>query len=479
MEKVNSSLTKKLRHQILGISLVFILILNSLFVFLMVNEINQRNKTQFIKESELLAQSISESLSDTTTMGSKMMGKGHRTIEKRYNALIQGLSSSSLFLYDLNFNLIGDQAPQHNPSNLFQHGSYHRYQHSLFAYQDQSVQPIYLNQELQYYLLTESKPYTFLSVIGNALPLLLMSSLLSLILMALLIHRLAQKISEPILELTQQTQAFSQGFYNQKNSIQQNDEIGRLAHLINHFGDELQAAKQQQAHIDSQQKEFIASLSHELKTPISIIELTIEKMVQQDPTHQELNQLKNESAHLKTLVNDLMDLTKLEHPEFKLEKTNVNINDILSDVLRSCRHQAAQQAITFNNQIHDVINFHGDYVRLRQMFLIVLDNAIKYSFPHSTITITGNQHEVSIMNQGVGIQPEEMDKIFNRYYRSLTTTQSGSGLGLAIAKEIANRHQIQIKVSSIINQTTQFQFIFPKEKEDISSSNSIRFVDHE
>jgi signal transduction histidine kinase len=103
----------------------------------------------------------------------------------------------------------------------------------------------------------------------------------------------------------------------------------------------------------------------------------------------------------------------------------------------------------------------GDYGRLRQMFLIILDNAVKFSPQGSTVTVTMKENKVSIQDCGIGIAPEDLPYIFDRFYKVKSEeNKNGTGLGLAIAKQIADRHNIQIYIKSKVNQGTEFLFRF-------------------
>ena len=111
----------------------------------------------------------------------------------------------------------------------------------------------------------------------------------------------------------------------------------------------------------------------------------------------------------------------------------------------------------------------GDYGRLRQMFLVIVDNAVKFSRENSKVYITmecDNEIRVAIRDEGVGISEEELPNIFDKFYKSkLRQNAKGSGLGLAIAREICLKHDGQIKVDSEVGQGTTFRFIFPKMEE--------------
>lgn len=448
MVQIKDSLTKKLTRKISFIILIILIVLNLLYLFLSTQQSIHQNKASFINQSSAIAQTISETLNEEDR---PRMGNRHNMIERQYNNLLSNLSNSSIYLYNQENQKISQNSPQNDPSNLFSSESnYQQIKHSLFSYQQQVLLDI---PNTQYKGLFESPIISLF----NASPVLIISSLFSLLLAYLITRTIASKITQPITQITEITQQYRKENYKPRSSINQNDEIGLLSQAINQFGHELQEAKIHKEQEESIQREFIATLSHELKTPLSIIELSLENFDPNNPNT--IENIKQESNHLKHLVNDLIDLTKLEHPEFKLEHKPVSIHDIINDVSRSLRIKVNKNNLNLVSHLTTPINIQGDYVRLRQLFFIILDNAIKFS--RNKIEI--NQlafNTLSIKDDGLGLSPENLNKIFDRYFQVEKTRTQGSGLGLSIAKEIANRHNITIDVKSEINKYTEFILTF-------------------
>ena len=186
------------------------------------------------------------------------------------------------------------------------------------------------------------------------------------------------------------------------------------------------------------------------------------------------HQILSESIHLQKLINDLIDLSKLQNTDFSIEKSPLSLYEIANDAARSMNQPARLKNIkidiAYSKDIDNYI-FEGDYFRIRQMIIIILDNAIKFSYEGNPIKI--NIEKVSskngikeikmdISNKGSGISGKDISNIFERFHKSEgENNESGMGLGLAIAKQIAIRHDIEISVSSIPGQETVFSFIFP------------------
>ena len=149
-------------------------------------------------------------------------------------------------------------------------------------------------------------------------------------------------------------------------------------------------------------RDFVANISHELKTPVTVIRGSLEALCDEVVTDSEQiksyhRQMLNESIYLQRLISDLLDLSKLQNIDFKIEKQELNLCDILSDAIRSAGHLANEKNIEIR-QIFDAqsLEVAGDYGRLRQMFLIILDNAVKFSPAGSEINVSLNNGIVSI-----------------------------------------------------------------------------------
>ncbi|RVU54986.1 sensor histidine kinase [Anaerosphaera multitolerans] len=219
---------------------------------------------------------------------------------------------------------------------------------------------------------------------------------------------------------------------------------------------------------EQNRKDFLASVAHELKTPLTIVKTSLENLQSRDNlTEDEMRQSSLQSLmeinYLQRFVNDLLDLSKLENPGFSIDICDVYLSELISDITRSVRRMAEEKDIAIIIKDIPNVSIQGDYERLRQMFFIILDNAIKFSGSGSSVTIAGEGSRISVCDEGSGISEEELPHIFDRFYRNEEKeNRSGTGLGLAIAKEIAERHKISLKVKSKENIGTCFYLDFSK-----------------
>jgi len=264
---------------------------------------------------------------------------------------------------------------------------------------------------------------------------------------------LARYFSKPLHKMTETSILLTGGNYSAKTGIVRDDEIGVLAKSIDELSTKLFEAGKESEKLEQMRKDFISNISHELKTPVTVIRGSLEALIDEvvvDPkkVKEYYKSMLNDSIHLQRLVNDLMDLSKLSNPQFKIESAMVNFTDILEDSLKSISNKAFEKNIDIKAEYGiEPIPFEGDYGRLRQMIIILLDNAVKYSPENTNIEITANAKGFAIKDQGEGIAPEHLPLIFDRFYRA-NHINTGSGLGLAIAKQIAQRHGIELKVKT-------------------------------
>ena len=225
------------------------------------------------------------------------------------------------------------------------------------------------------------------------------------------------------------------------------------------------ASKESERLIQMKQ-DFMANISHELKTPVTVIRGSAEALCDKiitEPEQVELyhKQILNDSIMLQRLVEDLLELSRLQNTDFSVNKEKVNVCEVVSDAVHTARNLAKKKNIEVRFEMSESREIQGDYARLRQMFMVVLDNAIKFSNENGNVEVVCNRDFISIKDYGCGIKKEDMKYIFERFYKiDNDSNRTGTGLGLAIAWQIALRHDIEIEVVSEIGQGAEFKFIF-------------------
>ena len=336
--------------------------------------------------------------------------------------------------------------------------------------------PIKNGQTIEGVVLLHSPVKYMSSALKSGIYTLIFSILVALILASISAVWLSISFTKPLNKIRDTTTELAKGNYEVTTQVNQNDEIGELAKSIDKLALQLDKSSKESERFEKMRQNFIANISHELRTPITVIRGSIEAIC--DGIIKDSEQLKDyneqilsDSIHLQRLVNDLIDLTKLQNTDFSIDKSTINLFEIINDAVRSMKQISTKKGVKINFSAENAIEedkylFVGDYQRIRQMIIIVLDNAIKFSNENQKVDIflkkENNKYEIKICDNGRGIDSKNIGEIFNRYHKSNTEeNKNGMGLGLAIAKEIAIRHNIEIMVESEPYIKTVFTFLIP------------------
>ena len=326
--------------------------------------------------------------------------------------------------------------------------------------------PITANDEIIGALLIHSPVEGMNDAIKEGFRILFISILTALILSVFLSVALALTFTRPLNKMKNTAALLALGNYNVKTEIKQNDEIGDLAETMDMLSQRLSEADEERNRDQKQRQDFITNISHELRTPVTVIRGSLEALCDEvvtepDQVKEYHKQMLNESKSLERLVNDLLELSRLQNTDFKIEMQELNICDVLKDSVRSASNLARKKNINIEYSFdRDVFLTKGDYGRLRQMFLTVIDNSVKFSYENSSINIIMNNNRIIIKDKGIGISDEDLPKIFDRYFSVKSDeNKTGTGLGLTIAKQIALRHNIELFAESQLNEGTSFVFV--------------------
>lgn len=283
---------------------------------------------------------------------------------------------------------------------------------------------------------------------------------------------LSHRFVTPLHKMMECTTKLTGGHYGAKTGVSQSDEIGVLAEHIDALANQLSALEKERQELDQMRQNFFSDISHELRTPLAVLKGNIELLrgglvCDEALLRTRFDQLYSDAAQLERLVNDLLELTRLQNPHFRINMDVINLSDVLSDSVRLMRQHAERKKILihFDNQAGP-FPVLGDYGRLRQLMIILLDNAIKFSPEQSAIELVSKRSaggcEVSVTDHGAGMDEETLSHIFARYFHnSSRQNRSGTGLGLPIAKEIALRHGLAFTCESKVGDGTVFTLAFP------------------
>jgi two-component system sensor histidine kinase CiaH len=216
------------------------------------------------------------------------------------------------------------------------------------------------------------------------------------------------------------------------------------------------------------QKRFIADASHELKTPLAVINTNADVLLaNRDDTIREqakwLHHIKSETERMKTLTNDLLYLTEIDDTREKMLYAPFNLSEAVESVILTMEAVIFEKNIELSYEIEPELVMSGNGEQIKQVVMILLDNAIKYAGSQGLIILALKKRatdiQLAVTNTGEGIAPEHLDRIFDRFYRvdrSRSRKQGGYGLGLAIAKSIVEQHKGKIYAKSVLGKTTTF-----------------------
>lgn len=221
------------------------------------------------------------------------------------------------------------------------------------------------------------------------------------------------------------------------------------------------------------QKQFIADASHELKTPLAVINTNADVLLSnsEDKISDQskwLHYIKSEVDRMTNLINDLLYLTQMDYSEIKMIFTDFNLSEAVENVILTMEAIIFENNISLTYDIEPNLMIHGNSEQIKQVVIILLDNALKYTNKNGTVNITLKKYHNSIIlsltNTGEGIPEDQINKIFDRFYRidkSRARKTGGYGLGLAIAKAIVDQHGGKIYAKSILNESTTFSVELP------------------
>lgn len=220
--------------------------------------------------------------------------------------------------------------------------------------------------------------------------------------------------------------------------------------------------------IEEEQNRFISSVSHELKTPLTTIIGYIDMLKRRGTSDQKLTEKALTTAGIEAnrllrLVNDLLNINKLHNYDFELIFTNIDLDALISEVCSQMDMTGMESNIGVLYEPHELPEIKGDYDRLKQTLINVIDNAIKYSSSEDVIKVNaitvGDYIEITVRDYGEGIPPDKQEKVFESFYRveddrTRLSKKGGYGLGLAIVKNIVVRHSGDVSIESVPGQGT-------------------------
>ena len=274
----------------------------------------------------------------------------------------------------------------------------------------------------------------------------------------------------PVGEIGEAAKKIAEGDFNARLEKKTDDEIGDLCETINYMADELGATERMK-------NDFISSVSHELRTPLTAIKGWAEMLedssrdntIDNKTLSRGMGVIIGETERLSVMVEELLDFSRLQSGRMVLQPMKLDIIAELSETVLTFEQRAIREKKDLiYHESDDIIPVMGDKNRLRQVFVNIIDNAIKYSDEGGSITITVARTEkgfvdIAVKDTGIGIPADQLEKVKTKFFKG-NATRRGSGIGLAVADEIIRMHGGEIILESIEGEGTTVVIRLPIDK---------------
>ena len=303
----------------------------------------------------------------------------------------------------------------------------------------------------------------------------MLSSCIAVILAILVVSYITGRITKPVINMNRIVKRYSSGDFEMRIPLETSDEIGQLAASFNVMADELN-------NLEEARRNFVANVSHELRSPLTSMRGFLEAM--QDGTIPEaehskyLNIVISENKRMSDMVNDLLDLARIESGQIIIKPEVFDINELIRRTLITFEARIGQKHLEVIVDLGGGACFvKADPSQIAQVLRNLIDNAIKFSPDSGTLTLGTHalRRQVSVMvaDSGCGIDKSDLEHIFERFYKAEKAHTpkggTGTGLGLSIAKRIIDQHQQTIRVQSAPEEGTTFIFTLQRVQEPTRS----------
>lgn len=291
---------------------------------------------------------------------------------------------------------------------------------------------------------------------------------LALALALLLAYAITRSVARPLQEMATVAEAIGQGKYDQRAPVAGPEEVQRVATNFNRMAQQVQATQ-------TAQRDFVANVSHDLRTPITAIQGWSQALLDgaaADPEAQTqaAQIIHDEAGRLGRMVQQLLELSRLSSGQLRLNRTPVDLSALLQEVAAGQQVEAESRAITLQVEATPLPPVSADRDRLAQVLGNLVDNALRHTPAGGQVILQGRQEGswavLAVADTGRGIPAEEQARIFERFYqveksRARRDQHSGAGLGLAIARELVEAHGGTIQVTSQVDQGSVFTIRLP------------------
>ena len=325
--------------------------------------------------------------------------------------------------------------------------------------------------EITIFLILFIAPIIFTPISSHWKYLFIIWSLGGLVVISFFVKRRLKKIFSVI---EKRISRMSQDDYADDNSLKLSYSFDEIETALNHLAEKYKSDIAKMKRLERIRTEFLGNVSHELRTPIFTIQGFLETLLNGALEDPKVNRkfLEKAAAHtenLNNLLNDLIDISMIESGEMRLSFRYFNLMDFLIEVVKEFDLILSEKNLQIEiSQVNKKMEVFGDKTKLRQVFVNLIQNAIKYSNSGNIQLIVEEEKSsalIIVKDSGLGIPEKDVERIFERFYRVDKTRSKdigGTGLGLAIVKHIIEAHQSKIEVKSILSEGSEFSFRLKK-----------------
>ena len=270
-----------------------------------------------------------------------------------------------------------------------------------------------------------------------------------------------KSICVPLMQISVTAKKLAKGDFSERIAIRNNDEIGELSRVFNDMADELENS-------EAIKNDFISSVSHALRTPLTAIKgwsETLEAGYDEETYRKGMKVITHETGRLEGMVEELLDFSRIQNGRFTLQMANTDIIAELDDALLIYTDKARKEKKTIHySEPESLCVVYGDKNRLRQVFINVIDNAMKYTDPGGSVDISVEKNDdtlsIIVADTGIGISAADLPKVKAKFYKA-NSTRRGSGIGLAVADEIISMHGGTLDIDSVLGKGTTVTITLP------------------
>jgi len=303
--------------------------------------------------------------------------------------------------------------------------------------------------------------------LANVYKLVILSALIMSLFAAVLCYFFSRNMLRPLTHVSNAARELAKGNFDVRVDISSKDEIGELAATFNHVAEDL-------GKYENTRRSFVANVSHELRSPLTsmqgLVQGVIDGAIKDDQKEYYLNVVLSETKRLNLLINDLLDLARMESGTFPMNIVSTDINELVRRTIITFESKISSSKIDVDIELEDDKNMvFADADRITQVLVNLIDNAVKFTPQGGKLTIKTYGEKglvyVSVKNTGTPMPKEDIPYVFERFYKadkSRNRETQGTGLGLSIAKRILDQHGQSIWVTSDEVNGTEFVFTLKK-----------------